>query len=192
MILKFKQKQAYEIGQGLVSSDKWKRSRHIVLHLRGKMKKSKKKKRRVFSFPPLKARGGLFNLNHLVQATVVRSFPKRVKLTISKTIVFLPHKNIRGLHEYSRRIKIMSYEYCWFLKITVAETSFPKWRNLKISQPAAGENIFGKILSLRQVFSNLVSPPQVKNISGKIPSLSRVFGFPDEKKKKTVTETSFD
>ena len=54
-----------------------------------------------------------------------------------------------------------------------------------------GEKIFGKILSLRQVFSNLVSPPQAKKIPGKIPSLSRVFGFPDENKK-TVTETSFD
>jgi hypothetical protein len=95
----------------------------------------------------------------------------------------------------------MSYEYCWFLKISVAETSFPKWvksvkneiskRNLKISYPAAGDKIFGKILSLRQVFSNLVSPPQAKKIPGKIPSLSRVFGFPDENKK-TVTETSFD
>ncbi len=33
---------------------------------------------------------------------------------------------MRGLHEYSRRIKIMSYEYCWFVKITVARDEFSK------------------------------------------------------------------
>ena len=59
-----------------------------------------------------------------------------------------------------------------------------------VSPPQAKKN-FGKILPLRQVFSNLVSLPQAKNISWKIPSLSWVFSFPDEKKK-TVTETSFD
>ena len=94
----------------------------------------------------------------------------------------------------------MSYEYCWLVKIMVAETSNPKRvkltvgeneiskRNLKISQRTAGEKFPGKILSLRQVFSNLVSPLPAKKISRKIPSLSRVFLT----KKKTVAETSFD
>jgi hypothetical protein len=48
--------------------------------------------------------------------------------------------------------------------------------------------IFGEILSLRQVFSNLVSPPQTKTnlAENAVAQLS----FPDEQK--TVTETSFD
>ena len=59
----------------------------------------------------------------------------------------------------------------------VAETSFSKQvklvqneiskRNLKISEPTAGENIFSEILSLRQDFSNLICPPQAKKNSGK-------------------------
>ena len=52
------------------------------------------------------------------------------------------------------------------------------------------QKIFGEILSLRQVFSNLVSPPQAQKIfeGNTVGEPS----FPDEKKKKAVAETSFD
>jgi hypothetical protein len=69
----------------------------------------------------------------------------------------------------------------------VAETSFPK--RIKINGWVKNEISKRNLnFALRQVFSNLVSPPGAKKISGKRPSLSQVFLT----KKKTVAETSFD
>jgi predicted DNA-binding transcriptional regulator AlpA len=49
------------------------------------------------SFPNLYVRVYIFGTKITFAET---SFPKWVKLTVSQTS-FLPHKNIRGLHEYS-------------------------------------------------------------------------------------------